>query len=117
MRAAAEGRANCVRLLIDAGADKNAKNSVRDILCIAVVPSFCFYGRCFCIAFTFILIFFISNLPLGAHSSLVSMYSSIDLPFMYLLLHQFFCPGIFQQVISSDNSRYISLRYLFCSFQ
>ncbi len=29
MRAASRGRADCVRLLIDAGADKDAKNRVR----------------------------------------------------------------------------------------
>jgi ankyrin repeat protein len=33
IRSAASGRAECVQLLLDAGADKNAKANVRDWVC------------------------------------------------------------------------------------
>jgi ankyrin repeat protein len=37
--AAVNGRADCARLLIDAGADKEAKNNVRVVRCFAWLPS------------------------------------------------------------------------------
>jgi hypothetical protein len=47
MRAAADGHADCVRLLIDAGADKEARDEVCVIRCIAVAPSFLFLWSLF----------------------------------------------------------------------
>ena len=38
MHAAEKGRIDCVRLLIDAGADKDAKDNVRVTRCVVVVP-------------------------------------------------------------------------------
>jgi hypothetical protein len=42
MRAADNGHADCVRLLIDAGADKDAKDNVRVSRCSAAVLCFIF---------------------------------------------------------------------------
>jgi ankyrin repeat protein len=43
MLAAHNGRADCVRLLIDAGADKNARNNVRGGRCFVKVQSILFF--------------------------------------------------------------------------
>ncbi len=43
MRAAEEGFANCVELLLEVGAEKDAKQNVRDIVTFVVVFSNCFY--------------------------------------------------------------------------
>ena len=43
MSAAVEGHADCVRLLIDAGADKEAKDNVRVGRCLLIVAPYCLF--------------------------------------------------------------------------
>jgi hypothetical protein len=75
MNATWAGRVGCVRLLIDAGADKDARNNVcagrRSLLCISTVgslhstcfqPHFCFAVSC--AIFSFHIFFLIFPFPL-----------------------------------------------------
>ncbi len=44
--AAQRGHFDCVRLLLDAGADANVKNKVRVLFCIVAVRVLCLYAIC-----------------------------------------------------------------------
>ncbi len=124
MKAAHGGRKDCVRLLIDAGADTDAKNTVRVGRCVAGVLHFSFYfprltfhRNCFCFNPSLFLLCFVRMAPclVSLDISLVLFFFVVSLlSAQYIYLTLFISLYLFYSLLLSfvSLSLFISLSFL-----